>query len=318
MADEKLTALTEETTPTSDDLIYLVDDPDGSPASRKTTLGSGIMNYGVCQGRLTLTSNTPVTTSDVSSATGTYYTPYVGDQIGLYNSSGTWSVLQFTETYLSLNGYTASKPYDIFAYHTTGTLALESLIWTNATTRATALTYQDGILVKSGDATRRYLGTIYINSTGGQTEDTLLQRFVWNMYNQESRMLQDAYSSTHTYTTASWRAWNNSTTLGSGRVEFVMGLAKYIMVWVQGRLQNPVGAGIYTGRIGAGLNRTNSSEVWSAGEAILVTGQFARQSPSGKGIAVVTEGFNYINATQIGNATSASYSDIAIGADLFG
>ena len=79
-------------------------------------------------------------------------------------------------------GLTASRVYDVFGYLNSGTLALELLIWTDATNRATALAYQDGVLIKSGNATRRYLGTIYINSTGGQTEDTEIQRFVWNYY----------------------------------------------------------------------------------------------------------------------------------------
>lgn len=38
MADAKLTALTAETSPTTDDLLYLVDDPAGTPASKKITL----------------------------------------------------------------------------------------------------------------------------------------------------------------------------------------------------------------------------------------------------------------------------------------
>ena len=45
MADSKLTALTEDTAPTSDDLVYTVTDPGGTPASRKATLtnlGKGI------------------------------------------------------------------------------------------------------------------------------------------------------------------------------------------------------------------------------------------------------------------------------------
>ena len=214
MADAKLTALAALANPTSDDLIYVVDDAGGTPVSKKATLGSGLMSYGVCQGRLTLTTAVPVTTADVTGTATLYYTPYVGDQIGLYNASGTWSLLAFTEKNLSLGGYTASKPYDIFAYDNAGTLALESLIWTDGTTRATALTTQNGILVKTGATTRRYIGTIYINSTGGQTEDTDLQRYVWNFYNQEFRKLKDDYSATHTYTTDAWRAWNNSTTLG--------------------------------------------------------------------------------------------------------
>ena len=40
MADSKLTALTEMTDPLGSDLMYVVDDPAGTPASRKTYLGT--------------------------------------------------------------------------------------------------------------------------------------------------------------------------------------------------------------------------------------------------------------------------------------
>ena len=40
MADAKVTALTEDTGPGSDSLVYTVDDPAGTPASRKTTLAN--------------------------------------------------------------------------------------------------------------------------------------------------------------------------------------------------------------------------------------------------------------------------------------
>ena len=221
MANEKLTALAALANPTSDDLFYVVDDAGGTPVSKKATLGSGLMSYGVCDGRLTLTTAVPVTTADVTGTATLYYTPYVGDQIGLYNASGTWSVLAFTEKSLSLAGYTASKPYDIFAYDNAGTLALESLIWTDGTTRATALAYQNGILVKSGVATRRYLGTIYVNSAGGLTEDTVTARFVWNYYNRIKRTLALFDASAHSYTDTAARSWNNDASI---RVETIVGV----------------------------------------------------------------------------------------------
>ena len=226
MADAKLTALDALANPTSDDLIYVVDDAGGTPVSKKATLGSGLMSYGVCDGRLTLTTAVPVTTADVTGTATLYYTPYVGDKIGLYNASGTWSVLTFTEKNLSLAGYTASKPYDIFAYDNAGTLALESLIWTDGTTRATALTTQNGILVKTGATTRRYLGTIYVNAAGGQTEDTVIQRFVWNYYNRVNRRMYKSSFTSHTYATATWRSWNNDAAI---RLEVVIGFQEEAM-----------------------------------------------------------------------------------------
>ena len=43
MADAKLTALTADTSPTSDDLIYTVTNPGGSPAGRKVTVADAAL-----------------------------------------------------------------------------------------------------------------------------------------------------------------------------------------------------------------------------------------------------------------------------------
>ena len=46
MADAKLTALSEDTAPTSDDLVYVVNDPAGTPGSKKVTLANLIKGLG--------------------------------------------------------------------------------------------------------------------------------------------------------------------------------------------------------------------------------------------------------------------------------
>jgi len=177
---------------------------------------------GIAEGRLTLTSGTPVTTADVSAAVTAYYTPYIGNSIALFDGSSTWTKYTFTEITISLVGLTASRPYDVFAYNSSGTVTIETLVWTNATTRATALAYQNGVLVKSGATTRRYLGTIYINSTGGQTDDTVRQRFVWNYYNRVDRQWnRQETSTTWVYTLATVRQANGSAT---NQVEMVCGV----------------------------------------------------------------------------------------------
>lgn len=72
-------------------------------------------------------------------------------------------------------------------------LSLElSAAWTNDTTRADALTTQDGVLVKSGTTSRRYLGTIRTTGTT-TTEDSDAKRFVWNQYNRVPRRLAKGY-----------------------------------------------------------------------------------------------------------------------------
>ena len=160
---------------------------------------------GTAEGRLTLTTGTPVTTADVTAATTMYYSPYIGNKIALYDGSATWAVYSFTELSLALGTLTASLPYDVFAYNNAGTVTLEFLAWTNATTRATALTQQNGVYVKTGATTRRYLGTFYTTATT-TTEDSARQRLVWNMYNRVTRQVKvfDA-TSNWTYATATWR-----------------------------------------------------------------------------------------------------------------
>lgn len=163
----------------------------------------------VCEGRLTLTTGVPVTTADVTAATSVYFTPFNGNRIALYSGSA-WVIRSFAELTQSLAGFTASLPYDIFAYDNAGTVALEALVWTNTTTRATALVLQDGVWCKTGALTRRYLGTVYINSTGGQTDDTLTKRSVYNAQNRvvkPLRRLEDTNSYTYN---SSFRQANGS------------------------------------------------------------------------------------------------------------
>lgn len=153
-----------------------------------------------------------------------YYTPYIGNKIALYDGSATWNVRSFTEITLAIGTVTAALPYDVFAYDNSGTVALEKLAWTNGTTRATALTFQNGVLVKSGATTRRYLGTFYTISTTA-TADTETKRFLWNYYNRAIRYFQVTES------TASWsysvvntiRQANNNT---SNKIELITGYSE--------------------------------------------------------------------------------------------
>lgn len=157
-------------------------------------------------GRLTLASGVPVTMTDTTGS-NLYYTPYIHNKIMLY-AGGVWVSRTFSEITLALSGLTTGIPNDVWAYDNAGTVALELTPWTNATTRATALARQDGILVKSGDATRRYLGTLNPNSAT-VVHDTEQRRYLWNYYNRARKSLKktDATAS-YNYSTAAWRQWN--------------------------------------------------------------------------------------------------------------
>ena len=182
-------------------------------------------------GRLTLATATPYPTSDITAAATLYYsfTGKHGNIASLYSTNTfEWVRSPMTaELSLSLSGYTASKPYDIWLYNsgtdTSPTLALASTVWTNDTTRATALVLQDGVWVKTGALGYRYLGTIRTTATTGQCEDSVTKRFVWNAYNQAQRSLKKSEATaTWTYNSTTYRYFNNSS---ANVVEFVLGLA---------------------------------------------------------------------------------------------
>jgi hypothetical protein len=208
-------------------------------------------------GRLTLTTATPVTTTDVTAASTLYYTPYVGNRIAIYNGTS-WSPYTFTERSLALSGLTSGRPYDVFLYDNSGTLTLELTAWTNDTTRATALTYQDGVLVRSGATTRRYLGTIYTTGTT-TTEDSVSKRFVWNAYNRILRKLRRVETtSTWTYTTATWRQANAA---AANQVEAVFGLAEDVAAVKVHMSAFNSGSIIASVGIGVDSTSTNSADI---------------------------------------------------------
>lgn len=166
-----------------------------------------------CQFRLTLESGVPVSTSDQSAKTTLYCTPYGGNRIDLYNSTKTaWERLTSNEMSITLVGLTAATMYDVFVYSNSGTPTLELTAWSSATVRATGYTLQDGVPVKSGTPTRRLVGSIYINATGGQSDDTLAKRYVSNLYNRKRRPLKKTTTGSWTYTTATLRQANADAT----------------------------------------------------------------------------------------------------------
>lgn len=222
MADQEITELTEDLVPSLTDLAVIEEDPTGTPTTKSVEAGRLLALQGVIPGgRLTLTSGSPVTNSDVVGATTVYYTSYLSNTIQLYDGNS-WKTVSFTEKSIALGTVTSALPYDVFGYLSSGTLALEKLAWTSATARATALTRQDGRVVKSGNATRLYLGTFYTTSTT-TTEDSEAKRFLWNMYNRIPRPLnKQETTSSWTTNTGTIRQANASS---ANKVEIIIGVA---------------------------------------------------------------------------------------------
>lgn len=187
-------------------------------ANRKVTIQEiGGFVSGVSELRLTLTSGTPVTTADVTAASTLYLTPYLGNRIRIYDGTR-WNQYQTAEVSLALT-LTSGKNYDVWAYDSGGTVTLETLVWTDDTTRATALTTQDGVYVKSGATTRLYLGTIRASATD-DTEDSAAKRFVWNMYNRVPRYGSGSFTTDRSTASTTYVELNSEIRIG-----FVVGLA---------------------------------------------------------------------------------------------
>jgi len=203
--------------------------------------------------RMTLTSGTPVTTADVTAATTLYVTPMVGNRIALY-SGLYWKVRTSAQMSIAVPS-TTNTMYDLFCYDNAGVPTLEALAWTNDTTRATALAYQDGVLVKSGATTRRYLGSFRTTGVSGQTEDSLAKRYVWNYYHRRVRpMRAQEATDTWSYNTATIRQANAS---AANQLDYVQGVAEDA---VEARIQaNFVqsNAGNYS-VVGVGVDSTTS------------------------------------------------------------
>jgi len=208
----------------------------------------------IVQGRLTLTSGTPVTSADVTAATNVYFTPYKGNRVALYDGAA-WVLKAFTERTLAVPATTGTN-YDVFLYDNAGTLTLEAVAWTNDTTRATALALQDGVYVKNAAATNRYLGTFRTTGVAGQTEDSAVKRLVWNYYNRASRVLKRQESAASwTYSTAAWRQVNAN---AANQIEVVIGVAEDALdLTAVAEANNSAAAPLI--RVGIGVDVTNAT-----------------------------------------------------------
>lgn len=175
--------------------------------------------------RLTLTSNVAVTTSDVTGATTVYMTPYISNLISLYDFNiGFWMTYQSAQISVAVPANT-NTPFDVFCYlSTAGVVTLEAVAWTNGTTRATALTRQDSILVKSGATDRRYIGTLCTTGVSGQTEDSEANRFCWNYYHRARKTMTRTETDTSwTYASGTIRQANGN---AANQVNFVIGVSE--------------------------------------------------------------------------------------------
>lgn len=259
-----------------------------------------VKRAGLVCGRLTLTSGTPVTAGDVTGATTAYFTPYQGNSAALYDpGSGKWLRYTFAEASVSLSGLTNLVPADVFGHWTGSALGLEVVNWTNGTTRATALATQDGVYVKSGDATRLYLGTV-CGSGSGTCEDSVLRRFVYNNYNRALRKLAVVESTNNwTYNTAVTRPLNGST---ANRVQVVSGTGEDLAEILAVVQLTANSTGSIAGYVGIGLDSTTTFTIDFGSHASVSNGVYDTPFVILRNNTPV--GFHYYQALEYGAGTA--------------
>jgi len=296
---------------------------------------------GAPQGRLTLTSNTPVMTANTAGATTVYYAPYAGNAIPIYNGTTT-QVSTFSQLSLALDsnaahtGYQQSgKLFDLFVFLNSGVVTLGTgPAWTSTTARGTGAgttqvsltngiwtntvsialkidTTAATISVPAGQAT--YVGTMYATANG-QTSMTMAPAAanggagsilgVYNAYNRvpTSGVNQDNRSN-WSYASAAWRAADNS---ALNSVTFVDGLAQsYIsaLYSCQGLLSGSAANQFLA--IGVGLNSTTTPFGSSTTSLTVPAGGAAATTQLSCPLASTPLlGLTVVNAIEYGNATA--------------
>jgi hypothetical protein len=285
------------------------------------------------QGRLTLTSNTPVMTADATAQASVYYTPYTGGYFPTYSGSA-WSMLAFTQLTMSLDtsNQLSAKLYDLYVWSNSGTPAIGAgPAWTSSTARGTGAgttelqqlngiwTNKNSITLTNGAGggtsgiaanTATYVGTIYCTANGqtgmafkpaatnGGTNNIL---GVWNAYNRTTiQALNRDATASWTYSTFTWRAQNNS---NSNRVSWVDGLQQSSVTGVRNQYLTPNTTAAFSAA-GIALDSTSASPG--------VAGQADTANTVGGGNAVATEaflpqiGFHFIQALELGGGAGTT------------
>jgi len=318
------------TTPTVGDYTNATHDHEddaGGGSLDAAAIASGILDdsrirwrAGLCEGRLTLTSGTPVLTANVTGATSLYYTPYAGNTVTLYDGSN-WRAYIFTERSLSLSGLSADTNHDVYLYDNTGTLTLEAVAWTNDTTRATALATQDGVYVKSGATARRYLGTFRTTGTSGQTAFTEHLGLVQNYYHRVPRVLFFTNTTSDwTSSVTSYRESNGG--VGAVRAEIVTGVREDMVEAVlQCTVSVPDTATDQGGQIGVGVNSTTTA-TGIRGKVINSAGTTGFIAAPALGVARVLPalGYTYFTGLELsivgGSITFTSFGETEYGGNV--
>lgn len=218
--------------------------------------GPTVATIGMNDFRLTLESGVPVSSTDQTAKTTLYCTPSGrGNRMDVYDAAGVPTTLTSAQILIAIPA-SVSQLYSVWAYNNAGVLTLELTPWTNDTTPGAAaysISAVTGTWTKTGDLTRRFLGLVRTTTVNGQTEDSVLKRFVWNHYNRVRRPLNQADTvANYNYTTATWRQAHGDV---AQQLELVVGVADALLDLTISAIASNTGANVQLG-IGIGEDST--------------------------------------------------------------
>ncbi len=170
--------------------------------------------------------------------------------------------------------------------------------------RATALTTQDGIDVKTGSTTRRYLGT-FCATSATTTDDDQNSRLLWNRYCGVYKHINRSVNSSHSYN-GGIRPWNND--LGN-RFNLVTGLqSESGLVTVAGIFTS--GGANFQMETGVGLDVISS---YSAVAKLVSNATSIGGSVAGATYNAPTAGFHFCQAVENTNTSgSSTFSSVTL------
>lgn len=253
--------------------------------------------------RLTLTSQTPVTTANVASSSTVYLTPYLHGYISLWDGQE-WVPRLVGEVSKTLGTLTNAKNYDVYAYWTGESVDLEFVAWSSDLARVADLERKHGVRVKPGDPTRRFVGTFRTTSTT-TTADSFTKRFLWNADNQVDRvMIVNESTSSWDYTTASWRLVRGSS---ANSVEYVMGENEILDAQALNSHATTSGAVDAGGGIGIDSSSGNSANTHGGATATLNE----RKPTVSRFLGYPGMGYHVVNWIEYGGANVRFYGPAA-------
>jgi YVTN family beta-propeller protein len=297
------------------------------------------------QGRLTLTSNTPVMTADVTGATSVYYTPYQGNIVPIYDGANIQSYTfgQLTMT-LNTSNQTSGNIYDLFVFLNSSVVTIGAGPgWSNATpgscsrgsganttelqvidglwTNANTITLKNGSTTYSNIAANEatYIGSVYMTAngqTGFQMRPAAAaggSNNILGIYNAYNRVLIKAGCSdstaSYSYTSSTVRNANGS---ASNRISWVDGLQQSV---VDIKYHQSV-TGSNTANVTLIAVGLNSSSITSLTKGLQYASGTATTSLGVDDNVYPQLGLNYMQALEGGSATIA-YFNVDGSAGLF-